>query len=403
MTGGPPTSNGVDSGDTTLAGASISGGTSSSSLAAADGLDAFGGSNSGPGAAGKAIFATGGSTSATSGAIAAGDAIYAVGGDCQSTTGTGGTGVHAVAGNGLNVGPAALFEGTVDFKGDPYSANAALLNLPNGGMMNFNSTGTGAPADTSKGWRIKLWNYQFDYGFGINNSELWYSSGGLHKWYTTNGTPGPSEYTAQMSLDTTGALRTRGAMIANTTPDLAETIPATSDVGVADVVCVDPAHAERVVRCSRSSGAVLGVISDGSSSFLINAHGGGVDAPLTGAPLVLAGRVPVNVSLENGPISPGDYLGPSSLAGVAMRMTDAGRAVGIALDSFDGHGGGGGAGQVLCFVKVGEANVASEVVALRAENGALRTQATELRNEVDGLRARLDRMESLVTELASRR
>ena len=265
-------------------------------------------------------------------------------------------------------------------------------------MMNFNAVGTGAPSDTSKGWRIKLWNFQFDYGFGINNGELWYSSGGLHKWYTTNGTPGPTEYTAQMSLDGSGDLRTRGSMIANTTPDLAETIPAASDVGVADVVCADPAHAERVVRCSRSSGAVLGVISDGSSSFLINAHGGGIDAPLTGAPLVLAGRVPVKVSLENGPVAIGDYLGPSSTPGVAMRMTDAGRAVGIALDSFDGRGGDGAAGQVLCFVKVGEANVAGEVVGLRAENGALRTQTAALRNELDGLRARLDRMESLVTE-----
>ena len=60
VTGGPPTNNGVDNGDITLAGASISGGSSSSSLAAADGLDAFGGTNSGAGAAGIAIYPSAG-------------------------------------------------------------------------------------------------------------------------------------------------------------------------------------------------------------------------------------------------------------------------------------------------------------------------------------------------------
>ena len=119
---------------------------------------------------------------------------------------------------------------------------------------------------------------------------------------------------------------------------------------------------------------------------------GSVDASLTGQPLVLAGRVPVKVSLENGPIAIGDFLGLSSKPGVAMRMTEPGAGVGIALAAFDGHGGA--AGTVLCFVKVGEVNMAVEVARLRAENAALPGgDRLASRQEMRRLAGRLDRLE----------
>ncbi len=46
----------------------------------------------------------------------------------------------------------------------------------------------------------------------------------------------------------------------------------------------------------------------------------------------LVGRVPVNVSLENGPIAVGDPLTSSSTEGVAMKATKAGQIVGYALE-----------------------------------------------------------------------
>ncbi|MFH1170806.1 MAG: hypothetical protein V1704_04575, partial [Candidatus Vogelbacteria bacterium] len=49
-------------------------------------------------------------------------------------------------------------------------------------------------------------------------------------------------------------------------------------------------------------------------------------------PIALAGRVPVKVSAENGPIKAGDNLAISSVSGVAMRSTKAGVIIGRALE-----------------------------------------------------------------------
>lgn len=53
-------------------------------------------------------------------------------------------------------------------------------------------------------------------------------------------------------------------------------------------------------------------------------------------PIALAGRVPVKVSTENGPIQPGDFLTSSSVPGVAMRAIEPGFVVGKALQSYAG-------------------------------------------------------------------
>jgi hypothetical protein len=50
-------------------------------------------------------------------------------------------------------------------------------------------------------------------------------------------------------------------------------------------------------------------------------------------PVALSGRVPVKVSNENGEIKPGDLLTVSSLEGVAMKATEPGRVIGMALES----------------------------------------------------------------------
>ncbi len=52
--------------------------------------------------------------------------------------------------------------------------------------------------------------------------------------------------------------------------------------------------------------------------------------------LALTGRVPVKVSLQNGPISPGDPLTSSSTPGVAMKATAPGNIIGTALEAYDG-------------------------------------------------------------------
>ncbi|MBI2036678.1 site-specific integrase [Candidatus Microgenomates bacterium] len=76
---------------------------------------------------------------------------------------------------------------------------------------------------------------------------------------------------------------------------------------------------------------VIGIVSTNPSSeslgrdlFSVEEH------PV---PVGLAGRVPVKVSTENGPIETGDYLTSSSIPGVAMKATRAGQVVGKALES----------------------------------------------------------------------
>ncbi len=55
--------------------------------------------------------------------------------------------------------------------------------------------------------------------------------------------------------------------------------------------------------------------------------------------LALNGRVPVSVSLENGPIKKGDPITASSIHGVGMKSTKEGQIVGKALEGFDPENG----------------------------------------------------------------
>jgi hypothetical protein len=64
-------------------------------------------------------------------------------------------------------------------------------------------------------------------------------------------------------------------------------------------------------------------------------------------PIGLAGRVPVDVDAENGPIQPGDYLVASSTPGVAMLATNPGMSIGQALTGWTGPG----EGSVMMFIK----------------------------------------------------
>jgi hypothetical protein len=51
--------------------------------------------------------------------------------------------------------------------------------------------------------------------------------------------------------------------------------------------------------------------------------------------VALAGRVPVKVTNENGPIKIGDYIRLSSIPGLGMRATTSGEMVGVALEAFE--------------------------------------------------------------------
>ncbi len=101
----------------------------------------------------------------------------------------------------------------------------------------------------------------------------------------------------------------------------------------------------------------------------------------------LVGRVPVKISLENGPIEVGDHLTSSSTPGVAMKATTPGRSIGVALESF--HGSSDENPKIFCFASLGERNVAAAVDGLQKENTALKIAVQQLREEFEQLRVEL--------------
>ncbi len=99
-----------------------------------------------------------------------------------------------------------------------------------------------------------------------------------------------------------------------------------------EIVAVD-SSASTTVKRAQSGDTILGVVSTSPGLLL-----GGAD-PATSTrkafPIALSGRVPVKVSLENGPIAPGDRLALSATTpGVAVKATESGWTVGVALDSY---------------------------------------------------------------------
>lgn len=72
--------------------------------------------------------------------------------------------------------------------------------------------------------------------------------------------------------------------------------------------------------------------------------------PKSGIPVGLQGRVPVKVSLENGPIKKGDYLTASSERGKAMKATKTCFVVGRALEDYSTTTK---EGKILCLIETG--------------------------------------------------
>jgi hypothetical protein len=125
-------------------------------------------------------------------------------------------------------------------------------------------------------------------------------------------------------------------------------------VGPGDVVRLDSSIKAGVKKTSQAydSGA-LGIVSTRPGNVL----GDDQMAGATGTPVLLAlsGRIPVNVSMENGPIKAGDYLTSSSTPGYAMKATQPGQMIGKAMEDFDGNNPNS-KGNILVFANLTYAN-----------------------------------------------
>jgi len=79
---------------------------------------------------------------------------------------------------------------------------------------------------------------------------------------------------------------------------------------------------------SSYQGGIIGIVSTNP----YEAFGKNFDKDEYSFPVALIGRIPVKISLENGPIKAGDLLTSSSIPGVAMKATKTGPIVGKALE-----------------------------------------------------------------------
>jgi|GEM_PF-1040035 len=110
-----------------------------------------------------------------------------------------------------------------------------------------------------------------------------------------------------------------------------------------DVICASSVNKETVEHCRASYDKnIVGVVST-APHLTMGSEIAGKDA----VRMTLTGRVPVKVSIENGPIVIGDVLTSSVQPGVAMKATRAGRVIGIALENYDGYNKDG---KIMIFI-----------------------------------------------------
>ncbi len=175
----------------------------------------------------------------------------------------------------------------------------------------------------------------------------------VHGYVTTAGTAGNLQFQFAQNVATVAASPVVNAgsflMVTNSTntggADLAE-IYNTSDVGLlpGELVRIDHSLESGVTRTTNTyDKEVLGVVSTQPGLILDD----GKRIGSSQVAVALSGRVPMNVSVENGVIEPGDFLASSTTPGVAMKATEDGMVIGQALTSF----GGEGVGQVIAFIK----------------------------------------------------
>jgi len=111
-----------------------------------------------------------------------------------------------------------------------------------------------------------------------------------------------------------------------------------------DVVCLDPSLRAGVKKCANQyDKTAVGVITTTPGLVIGDIE----DRDVKAAPVVLAGRTPVKVSTENGPIKAGDLLTASSIPGVAMKADKAGQIIGQAMAPFNSED----IGMTMVFVK----------------------------------------------------
>jgi hypothetical protein len=120
--------------------------------------------------------------------------------------------------------------------------------------------------------------------------------------------------------------------------DMAELIPSSQKVSSGDVVMLDPSRSITVMKATRKDNDLLfgvvttdpAIVIEGGTVGILNGKGYSLDPDKPA--VALAGRVPVKVNLENGPIQVGDMITISSSQGIGTKAVRPGRVIGMALE-----------------------------------------------------------------------
>jgi hypothetical protein len=328
------------------------GGGGSLSVGATNATAATGGTGGSPlgaaaGAMNSGFGGAGGATAAT-GAAAGGSAGYGGGGGGASTTaggaasGAGGGATQGGAGGGAG-GTCAITTCTLRAGGagghvPGLSGGGGTAGSTSGQAGGVGAGGVGSGGDGGGGGAT---NAAGTGGAGGAGGARGGGGGGGGAGETTLGGAG--------GLGGAGYLRTwtlRGAGA-----DLAEMYNTfDNDMIAGDVVAIDGSLQSGVKKTQGSyDHNTMGVVSTKPGLVLGDeTNGQGAKTVM----VALAGRVPVKVSLENGPIKIGDPLTPSSTPGVAMKATKYGPIIGQAMTGYSGDG----PGYVVVFIKNSHAN-----------------------------------------------
>ena len=134
------------------------------------------------------------------------------------------------------------------------------------------------------------------------------------------------------TASTSGRITAREVQTAGA--DIAESYYSSELLEAGDIVYTQGKYS--VGKASSPSDAVIGVVS--TKPGLTLGEGEVQYSSLNEYPVGLAGRIPVKLSTENGPISIGDEIALSSIPGIGMKYDPSkpGTIIGIALEPFDG-------------------------------------------------------------------